>query len=506
MQSSTTAIHLELRYQGECLTGRAVNGSGEREFTGWIGLLAAIDDLMGPSPDTATPQEESMSIETAPTAVIRPGDGDFDRARQAFNLTVDQRPELIAYPADEREVVALVRQAREQGLRIATQRTGHNAGPIDWERPAMLLRTDAMQGVEIDAAGARARVRAGAMWMDLVDDASEMGLAALHGSARDIGIAGYSLGGGVGWYARKHGLQTNSVTAIELVTADGELVRADHENEPELFWALRGGGGNFGVVTALEFDLYRIAEVYAGMMLFPIERADEVLHAWHEWTAAGLPDEATSVGSVLSLPPLEEVPEPLRGRSFARIEVAYLGPEADGVELTRGLRALGPEIDTFAMVPPVALSYLHMDPDSPMPFATTSRMLGDLPARAIDDMLAAVGPDSGSSLLMAELRHLGGALARSAPHHGARATMDGSYLMFGGGLVMGPESAPVVHADAARLSDAMAPYDSGRAYLNFVEERIDTSRAFDAESWRRLRQVKADVDPDGLFLANHEIR
>jgi FAD/FMN-containing dehydrogenase len=492
MQSSTTTISLELRYEDDSLTGRAVNGSGQRDFTGWIGLLAAIDELIG-------------NGRGAPT-VLRPGDDGFDQGRQAFNLTVDQRPVLIAHPADEQEVVALVRRAREQGLRLAAQRTGHNAGPIDWERPAMLLRTDAMRGVEIDAVRGSARVRAGAMWTDLVDDASELGLAALHGSARDIGIAGYSLGGGLGWYGRKHGLQANSVTAIELVTADGELVRADHENEPELFWALRGGGGNFGVVTALEFDLYRIAEVYAGAMFFPIERTDGVLHAWHEWTAAGLPNEVTSIGSLLSLPDLEDVPAPLRGQSFARIEAAYLGTEADGAELIRPLRELGPEIDTFAMVPPVALSHLHMDPDAPLPYASTTRMLGDLPAKAIDDLLGAVGPGSGSQLMMAELRHLGGALARSAPHHGAQATLDGSYLMFGGGLVMSPEGGAVAAADCARLAEAVAPYDSGSAYLNFVEADYDASRAFDAESWRRLRQVKAEVDPDGLFLANHEIR
>ena len=503
---STTTIRLELRNEDDYLTGHATGGGGRREFTGWIGLLAAIDELIDSQRDSHTTKEEHMSIEMAPATVIRPGEDGFDQGRQAFNLTVDQRPELIAYPADEREVVALVRQAREQGLRIAPQRTGHNAGPIDWERPAMLLRTDAMQGVEIDAVNRRARVRAGAMWMDLVDEASEIGLAALHGSARDIGIAGYSLGGGVGWYARKHGLQSNAVTAIELVTADGELVRADHDNEPELFWALRGGGGSFGVVTALEFDLLPISEVYAGMLLFPIERADEVLHAWHEWTAAGVPEEATSIGSVLSVPDIDGVPDMVRGRSFARVEVAYLGTEADGAGLLRPLRELGPEIDTFAMVPPVALSYLHMDPDTPMPYASGARLLGDLPAKAIDDMLAAAGPGSGSQLLMAELRHLGGALARPVPHHGARATLDGSYLMFGVGLVMGPEHAPAVKADCARLVDAMAPYDSGSAYLNFVEEDFDASRAFSPEDWRRLREVRAAVDPDGLFVANHEVR
>jgi FAD/FMN-containing dehydrogenase len=490
MQSRTTTISLELGYEGDCLTGRAVNGGRPREFTGWIGLLATIDELMGAEAAT----------------LMRPGDPGFDDARQAFNLTVSQRPVLISRPQDEGEVMAAIREARRLGLRVAPQRTGHNAGPIDWERPALLLRTDAMQGVEIDAANRTARVRAGAMWMDLVDDASELGLAALHGSARDIGIAGYSLGGGVGWYARKHGLQANSVTAIELVTADGELVRADHDNEPELFWALRGGGGNFGVVTALEFDLYPIAEVYAGMMLFPIERANEVLHAWHEWTAAGLPDEVTSIGSILSVPDMDGVPDELRGKSFARVEAAYLGDRAEGAELIRPIRELGPAIDTFAMVPPVALSYLHMDPEHPMPYTSGTRTLGDLPAKAIDDLLAAAGPESGSPLMMAELRHLGGALARSAPHHGARATLDGSYLMFGGGAIFTPEDAPVVAADTARLVEAMRPYDSGSAYLNFVEEDIDASRAFSAGDWRRLREVRSAFDPDGVFLANHEIR
>jgi FAD/FMN-containing dehydrogenase len=506
MQSRTTTISLELGYEGECLTGRAVNGGTPREFTGWIGLLAAIDDLIGTGLKTSASQEESMSIDAATGTLMRPGDHGFDQARQAFNLTVDQRPVMIARPHDEGEVMAVIREARDLGLRVAPQRTGHSAGPIDWERPALLLRTDAMTGVEIDAANRTARVRGGALWMDLVDDASDMGLAALHGSARDIGIAGYSLGGGVGWYARKYGLQTNSVTAIELVTAEGELVRADHDNEPELFWALRGGGGNFGVVTALEFDLYPISEVYAGMMLFPIERANEVLHAWHEWTAAGLPDEVTSVGSILSVPDMDGVPDELRGKSFARVEAAYLGDQPEGAELIRPIRDLGPAIDTFAMVPPVALSYLHMDPDTPMPYTSGTRLLDDLPAKAIDDLLAAAGPESGSSLMMAELRHLGGALARSAPHHGARATLDGSYLMFGGGAIFTPGDAPVVAADTARLVEAMKPYDSGSAYLSFVEEDFDVWRAFSAGDWRRLQELRSDFDPDGVFLANHEIR
>ena len=296
--------------------------------------------------------------------IVLAGAPDFDEARQCFNLAVDQRPQEVAYPSDAQEVAALVRRAGEQGLRIAVQRAGHGAQPLDWERPALLLRTDALQGVTIDAAARTARVNAGVKWDDIVDDLSELGLAALHGSARDIGIAGYSLGGGLGWLARKHGLQANSVTAIELVTADGELVRADRENEPELFWALRGGGGNFGVVTALEFDLYPVAELYAGAFFYDFERGGEVLHAWRELTSDA-PDELTSVFKLLQLPDLPEIPEPLRGKSFAVVTAAFLGEEAEGAALVEPLRQLGPMLDTFAMVPPVALSVPRPGPRGP---------------------------------------------------------------------------------------------------------------------------------------------
>ena len=353
-----------------------------------------------------------MTISPAQPTLLRGSDPDFDQARLAFNLTVDQRPELIGRPTDASEVAALIRRAREDGLRVAPQRTGHNAEPIDWSRPTMLLRTDAMQDVEIDTSNRRARVEGGARWLDLVDDASDLGLAALHGSARDIGIVGYSLGGGQGWLGRKHGLQANSVTAVELVTADGELVRADRDNEPELFWAVRGGGGNFGVVTALEFDLYPLEQLFAGSLFFGFERGNEVVHAWREWTA-GLPEEVTSVAKLLQLPDMPEIPEPLRGNSFAVLSAAILGDQDFGDELIEPLRRLGPQMDTFAMMPPKGLSWVAMDPEDPLPYKTSHQLLGELPAAAVDELLAAAGPGSESPLAAVELRHLGGALARS---------------------------------------------------------------------------------------------
>jgi FAD/FMN-containing dehydrogenase len=287
------------------------------------------------------------------------------------------------------------------------------------------------------------------------------------------------------------------------VTADGEFVRADHEHEPDLFWALRGGGGNFGVVTALEFGLYPVAELYAGAFFFDFERGGEVLHAWGELTA-GAPEELTSVFKLLQLPDLPEIPDPLRGKAFAAVTAAFLGEEAEGAALVEPLRQLGPMLDTFAMVPPVALSFIAQDPEDPLPYTSSHHLMGELPGEAVDKLIEVGGAGSGSPLAMIELRHLGGALARSEPHHGAYAAMNGEYVLFALGGILAPEDAPVMVEAVDRVAAAMEPWRSGW-YLNFVERPSDMSLAFDAETWRRLQEVKARVDPDGLFLANHQI-
>ena len=274
-------------------------------------------------------------------AVIEPGGPGWEAATQAFNLSFVQEPTLVAVPEDERDVVAIVEYARDNGLQIAPQRTGHNAEPLGAMEDMILLKTDKLRGVEIDVERRIARVRSGSKWEEVVPRASELGLAALHGSTPDVSVTGYSLGGGVGWYARKLGLSTNSVIAIELVTADGELRRVDHEHDPELFWALRGGGGNFGVVTAIEVQLYAIPEVYAGVLFFPWERSSEVLHAWLEWTRT-VPDEVTSVGRILQFPPLPELPDLLRGQQFVVVEAVVIGDEREGAELLGRCASSGP--------------------------------------------------------------------------------------------------------------------------------------------------------------------
>jgi hypothetical protein len=438
-------------------------------------------------------------------AVVLPGDAGWDDARSAFNLLLDQHPAAVAFPADAQDVAAAVAYARRAGLRVAPQATAHNQGPLGGLENTLLLNVRALQEVRVDPGAQRVRVGAGVKWDRVAPRLSAHGLAGLHGSSPDVGIAGYSLGGGMGWLARKHGLQANAVTALEIVTAEGRLVRADADHHPDLFWALRGGGGNFGVVTAIEFAVHPVDELYAGAMFFPFERASEVLH---KWTALlpSLPDELMSWASVIHFPPIPDVPAFARGRSFAVVMAAFLGSETEGRSLLRPLCDLGPARDTFAMVPPVVLGDLAMDPLDPLPFHLTHANLDRLPGETIDELMAKVGPRSGRgpTVTMLQFRHLGGALAREAPGAGARATLPGEVCMLALGVVPDEPSDTAVRAALADIDAAVRPHRVGD-YPNFVEGPADASSFFEPHVWARLREVKAGYDPTDLFAGNHHI-
>jgi FAD/FMN-containing dehydrogenase len=435
-------------------------------------------------------------------AVALPSDDGYDSARQAFNLAVDQRPAAVVYPCNANEVAAVVSFARTHGLRVAPQATGHNAGPLGALEGTILMKTSGMHTVTIDPERRIARAEAGVLWEDVVDAAAPHGLLALHGSSPDVGVVGYSLGGGMGWLARSHGFQTNNLTAIELVTADGTLVRTDRENDPELFWALRGGGGNFGIVTAVEFKLFPISEIYAGFMMWDWTEAERVLTAWSQW-AVDAPDEVTTSFRIMQLPPLPELPEIIRGRQLVMIDGAVQGD--DPAAILAPLRALEPELDTFAMVPAATLVRLHQDPEEPMPFTSDSALLEELPRAAIDAIVELGGPGSGSPLLMLELRQVGGALGRVTPGHGALAKLDAKFVLFAGGLAIDPDVEAAILGHAARLKAALDPWVGTGQYLNFAEHAVDTSASFGAFTYRRLEAVKARVDPDGVIHANHSL-
>src|SRR5215813_7390843 len=436
--------------------------------------------------------------------VFVPGDLGYDQARQAWNLTADQRPSVVVFAESAGDVVHAVRFARAQGMRIAPQGTGHGSQPLESLEDVMLLRTGRMRRVGIDPAGRIARAEAGALWQDVTVPAGQHGLAALAGSSPDVGVTGYTLGGGMGWLARRYGLAANSVTAAELVTPDGRLVRADAEHEPDLFWAVRGGGGSVGVVTALEMRLYPVRELYAGALFFPIQRSSEVLHAWREWTGT-VPDEVTSIGRILRFPPLPEVPERVRGRAFALVEAAYLGDEGTGAELTGPLRQLGPELDTFTTMPAPALQQLHMDPIQPLPNQGDGAFLADAPAAAIDAVVVLAGPDADTPLASVEIRHLGGALARPAPGGGAQPSIDADYLMFAAGFTPTPDLADAVRGHAQAVKDALTAWHAGYDYYNFEETPAAASAVLPPASYRRLRKIKASYDPGQVIISAHPV-
>ena len=436
--------------------------------------------------------------------VVAPEDEGWDEARLAWNLAIDQRPAAVALPESAADVATVVRFAREHGLRIAPQGTGHNAaalaaaGPLD---DTILVKTVRMRGVTIDAETRTARAEAGVLWIEIVEAAAEHGLAALAGSSPDVGVVGYTLGGGLSWLARKHGIGANQVTAVELVTADGRFVRADAEHQPDLFWALRGGGGAFGVVTAIEFNLLPITEVYAGILWFPVDRAAEVLNEWRAWTD-GQPEEMTSVGRILQFPPIPEIPEPVRGQSFVVVQAIYLGDETDGAELLAPLRALGPVMDTVATTPVTALSRLHMDPEEPVPATGDGGMLTDVEPELID---ALVDATVGSPLLSVEIRHLGGAVARPQAGHGAVAAFEAPFVMYSVGFAPSPEAAEAIEGALEAMRSAVAPWEAEHTYLNFAETRRGASSLFSEDAYERLRRIKAEVDPNGTIRSNHPL-
>ena len=439
-------------------------------------------------------------------AVHLPGDAGYDTARMPWNVALDQRPAAVALPRTVADVQDVVRTAAAAGLRVAPQTTGHNAGPLVAHGldDVVVVRTERMRGVTIDAARRTARVEGGALWVDATEPAGDHGLAALHGSSPDVGIAGYSLGGGIGWYARRLGLATNSLTAVELVTADGEHVRADATQNRELFWALRGGGGNFGVVTALEFRLYPIETAYAGMLVWDRDHAERVLRRWSDW-APEAPDSVTTSFRFLNLPPLPTIPEPLRGRSLVVIDGAVLGCDAEARSILAMLRGLGPEIDTFDRVPARTLTRLHMDPEGPTPAVSDSTLVGELGDAGIDTLLEQVGPGSTSSLLSTELRQLGGALGRTPDDHGALPTIDAAYAVFAVAVAPTPELAMQGQLDAELLTGSLEPWSTGRSYLNFAETDVDARTGYDDEAWLQLKGIRSAYDPDDRFLANHRV-
>ena len=288
------------------------------------------------------------------------------------------------------------------------------------------------------------------------------------------------------------------MTAIEVVTADGGVTRATRSEHTELFWALRGGGGSFGVVTALEFTLFPYREVYAGKFLWPYERHLDVLHSWYAWTRSA-PDAMTTSLRIMHFPPLDDLPPFLSGRSVVVVDGAFAGDVDAGRTVVAGLRELAPELDTWGPASPAELSHLHMDPEWPIPFVGDSSLLDEIDAAGLDKFAAAVQ----SPLMLGELRHLGGALSRVPDGAGALGSLDGEYVLLGGGIV--GDSSQELDAALVRLRAATAASETGALYPNFTERPADSSCFYTDADYDRLQHIRATVDPHELIVANHPI-
>lgn len=437
--------------------------------------------------------------------IATPDDSDWDQARQAWNLAADQHPDAVALVQSADDIAAVVRFAAENDLRVTAQGSGHGALSLRLSEGTILVKTERMRGIEVDAEAQTARVEAGVLSLELVEAAAAHGLCSLPGSSPDVCVTGYTLGGGLSWLGRKYGFACNRLQAVELVTADGEVRTVDAENEPDLFWALRGGGGDYGVVTALRVGLVPLADVYAGALLFPAEVGAAGVRAYRDW-AAGVSEDVTSIIRFLRPPDIPDVPEFLRGKELLVIDAACIGDQAAGEAAIAPLRKIGePVLDTFGQIPTPGICKIHMDPEQPVPGFGHHRTLRELSDEAIDAWVATVGPGSGTPLLLSELRHLGGALGRPDPNGGALTHLDAGWVMYGIGMVMGPEMGEAVSAGLDRMHEAMEPWAADGGYFNFSDRPCDTDAILPADVCSRLADVKRQWDPDGRIFGNHAV-
>lgn len=452
--------------------------------------------------ETALDERAAKLRDALGSRVILAGDADYDAVRSPWNVAVDQRPFAVVVPASAEEVVAVVRAATAAGLRIAAQSTGHAAPGLSETdlSDVVLVRLSALRGVTVHPEARAAIVLGGSQWNDVIAAAAPHGLTALHGSAGDVSVAGYSLNGGISFYARTHGLGVNAVRAVQIVTADGSLVRASARENADLFWAVRGGSGSFGIVVSLEIELLPYADVFAGMLLWGAAHTPAVTRAWAEWTAS-VPESVTSTLRVMHLPPLPELPPFLSGRSVVVIDGAVLESDARADELLCPLRDLAPEIDTFARIPSAALVQVHMDPPQPTPAVTRHRVLDALPEAAV---AAFVEASADPGLFVAEIRHIGGAAARPVPDGGAVSAVDGEYIVHSIAVPPVPEAVPAASASATALVDAFEPWAGEALALTFLDGGMDRSPGFGA-SLDRLRALKAHWDPRNVFAAANPV-
>ncbi|WP_166350940.1 FAD-binding oxidoreductase [Phytoactinopolyspora limicola] len=450
-------------------------------------------------------------------AVLEPHEEEYQAHSAPYNLVAAHRPDLIVVPSGADDIQKAVGFAATYGLPVGVQATGH--GPAASSSGGLLVSTRKMNAVTIDPLARTAWTEAGAQWHQVIAAAAPHGLAPLNGSSPNVGVVGYTLGGGLGPMARTYGYAADRVNLIEVVTADAQRRVATPVDEPDLFWALRGGKGNFGVVSAMEFGLVPVDRLYGGGLFFPGEFAATALHSWREWTGH-VPAEMTSSLALLRLPDAPGIPEPLRNRLTVHIRIAYVGTAADGERLVRPLRDMAPPMmDSVGDMPYTAVGNIHNDPVDPMAYHEDSIMLRELNGAAAERLLTLAGPGADTASAVVEVRQLGGAAARMPDPPNAVGHRDAAFVLatitptaaFHDGPADGPDDGSDTDGHGGRpesLLDRMAQWGTGLKYVNFLagpDAAAGVRLAYDTATHARLTSIKSRYDPHNMFRHNLNI-
>ncbi|MHA3704191.1 FAD-binding oxidoreductase [Jatrophihabitans sp. YIM 134969] len=457
-----------------------------------------------PAATTSAPWTEVLRSEVR-GRVLLPGDDAYPELSTPWNVAAASSPVAVVEVLDAADVAAVVRVAAGAELEVAVRATGHGAVPTT--RPTVLVHTRRLDELSVDPVRRTARVGAGVCWQRVLDSAAPHGLAALAGSAPGVGVVGYLTGGGLSPVARTFGYASDHVRSLEVVTGDGEVRHVSAGDNPALFWALRGGKGALGIVTAVEIDLFEVAELFGGALYFDGADAETVLRAWRTWSAE-LPEQATTSVAVLRLPPLPTVPAPLAGRTSVAVRFAWVGDPAEGARTLAGISGAAPVVfGGVDVMPFAALGAIHADPVDPMPVLERSMLLGALPADAVDTLLALAGPESGSPLLAVELRLLGGRLADEPDVPSAVCHRDAAYNLMLVGLAA-PPLAEASEAAAAAVAVALEPLSGGRAQPNFsaATDGRGVRRHHDPATLDRLATLAEAYDPRHVVAAATPLR
>jgi FAD/FMN-containing dehydrogenase len=439
--------------------------------------------------------------------LVLPGDEAYDEARSVWNGLIDRRPALIARCTGTSDVIAAIGFARSEGLTVAVRGGGHNVAGNATCDGGLVIDLSPMKGVRVDPDARTVRAQGGLTWGELDAETQAFGLATTGGLVTTTGIAGFTLGGGIGWMMRTHGLACDNLISADLVTADGQTVRASETENAELLWGLRGGGGNFGVVTEFEYRLHPVSQIYGGLLGWPFEAAPDVLRAWREWIA-GTPDELCTMAAFLYAPPLPFIPEEVQGSPIFGLACFHLDPERAEDDF-QPLRDLGPAVDVLGPMPYPAIQGMF---DAGTPRGSRnywrSGYLGELSDDAIETVMSFCGANIPAPMGQFHIHQMGGAMSRVPAGATAFGNRDEPFLCNYIGMGLEPGQDDEVIAWAKGSSDKMAPYSTGARYVNFLaDEGEDGVRsAYEAETFARLQNLKVRYDPTNFFRLNQNIK